>query len=266
MALALAVLQDARDWSAAGHGERWYERLPDAGHALAWFALGIALLLLLLSIAKRRRYHAVGVISESELGSLRAAITEAESKSRGEIVAVVLERSDRHPAADWIAGLAFLLIGSAALAGWIPWDRPALVLPIQIGLGALGFLACRLVPDFKRRFVSELRASEMAEEQAVQEFFREGLYRTEEATGVLLFVSLFEHRVVVLGDSGIDARVGAEHWRATSEAVLAGVRRGSLLDGLREGIRSTGAVLAQHFPRDGEDRDELADRVVVRRE
>ena len=84
---------------------------------------------------------------------------------------------------------------------------------------------------------------------------------------MLLFVSLFEHRVVVLADRGIDAHVGPEAWGAVDRAILAGLRRGSLREGLVEGIRLAGELLARHVPAPAErDPNELPDRLVVRRD
>jgi putative membrane protein len=139
-------------------------------------------------------------------------------------------------------------------------------LSVQFVLGAFGFALARLVPGWKRMFVSEQRASAAAEEQAVNEFHRLGLSRTHARTGVLLLVSLFERRVVVLGDAGIHAKVGDEHWNATRTAILEKVRSGHVDEGLVDGIRASGAVLAQHFPWTEGDRNELPDRVVVRDE
>ena len=82
----------------------------------------------------------------------------------------------------------------------------------------------------------------------------------------MILVSLLERRVVVLGDEGIDAKVGAEHWKDVDQAILDGIRRGSLRDGLIEGIRRSGAVLAEHFPWRAGDRNELPDRLIVRKE
>ena len=178
----------------------------------------------------------------------------------------MLERSDAHHGASWLAGLSFLLAGSALGAGWLPWDRPWLVLLVQLVLLALGYGTARVLPGFQRLFVSEARAEEMAEEQAFQEFHLHELHATEEKTGVLLFVSLLERRAIVLADAGIDARVDEDQWKRTNEALLAGVARGSLKDGLIEGIRSAAAVLERHFPCTAGDRNEVPDRIIVRRE
>ena len=227
----------------------------------AWAAL-----LIVRALLRQHRYRAAGALGESDRAAVRAALLEAESRTAGEIVPVVLERSDSHPDARWIVALGTLLLGTALLSSLLPWDAPPLLLLCQVGLGALGWLLAWLLPDLQRLVVSESRATHVAEEQAAQEFRRQELHHTRDASGVLLLVSLFERRVIVLGDAGIHARVGDAHWTATTEAVLDGVARGSLRDGLVAGIERCGAVLAAHFPARPDDRNELPDRLVVRRQ
>ena len=105
-----------------------------------------------------------------------------------------------------IAAIVFVVLGSLLLAAWLPWDRPSYLLGCQAAFGALGYALARVLPDFRRAFVREERATEMAQEQALQEFFRYGLHETEAKTGVLILVSLFERRVIVLAQRVIDLR------------------------------------------------------------
>lgn len=252
-------------WTVGGHAsdDGLLARLGDVllGLLLAGYAF-----LVVRAWLRRRWYRAQGVLSAQDLADVHAALAAAERKTLGEILPVVLERSDRHPGAAWLAALCCALAGSIGLAPWLPWDRPALLLAAQLALGLLGYASAAHLPDFARLFVSEARAQEVVEEQALQEFHRHALERTAARSGVLLFVSLLERRALVLADEGIHARVGAEHWERTNALVLAGIRRGSLRDGLVDGIASAGALLAEHFPVAGGDRNEIADRVVVRRE
>jgi len=220
----------------------------------------------LRALLRRRRYDARAGLDDDAQAAVRAALVAAESRTEGEIVPVVLERSDRHPEACWLAALVALLVGSALLVSFLPWQEPLLVLAFQVTVGGVGWLLAWLLPDLKRLFITEARATEVAEEQAVQEFHRLGLHRTRNATGVLLFVSLLERRVIVLGDEGIHAKVGDDHWTATTQAVLKRIAAGSLKDGLLEGIGLCGAVLAEHFPIRPDDVNELPDRLIVRRE
>jgi putative membrane protein len=231
-----------------------------------WLLLAGALALIALAIRRHRRYRAVAAFSEEDRRLVREAIAAAEARTHGQIVPVVVERSDAHPSAHWLAALLTLLLGSALLEGRLPWNDPLLLLLCQIGLGGLGFLAATLLPDLKRRFIREARATEVAEEQAQQEFFGLGVHHTQAATGILIFVSLFERRVVVLADRGIAGKVDPEHWGEIDAAILRGIARGSLRDGLVEGIRLCGDALHREFPWVEGTRNELPDHLIVRRE
>ncbi|HED65549.1 MAG TPA: hypothetical protein ENJ09_08335 [Planctomycetes bacterium] len=259
----LAVVQ--ADWDAAGHSDptAWLEVIGELGGVV--FA-ALVLVLVTRAFLRRRLYRAESMLDSGDRERVRAAIAEAEGNTVGEILPVVLERSDRHPAASWISAVLFVLLGSALLGAWLPFHRPYLLLPIQFLMGAIGYGIAELLPDFKRLFVRESRATEMAQEQAFQEFYSNGLHRTEEATGVLLFVSLFERRVIVLGDEGINAKVEPELWEKSTEIVLERIAAGNLADGLVAGIGEIGGVLAEHFPWREGDRNELSDRLVVRPE
>jgi putative membrane protein len=253
------------DWSAGGHALSggWITVLGNV--VLVVLLAGFAFLVL-RALRRRHWYRAAGVLDADDLRAVHDALAAAERRTVGEILPVVLERSDRHPGAAWVAALACGAIGSIGLIPWMPWNQPPLVLALQLALGALGYASARLLPDFQRVFVSEARAREMTEEQAFQEFHRYELSRTEARTGILLFVSLLERRAVVLADAGIDARVASDQWARTNELVLAGLRRGSLREGLVTAIASAGEVLAEHFPVAGGDRNEVPDRLIVRRE
>ena len=218
------------------------------------------------AIVRHGRYHVVRSFADDDRRAVREALAASENKTVGEILPVVVERSDPHPAGEWRSAISFLLVGSSLLIVWMPWDHPTWMLLAQCVLAAIGFGLARALPDLRRAFVFEDRATAVAGEQAFQEFYAQGLHRTRFGTGVLLFVSLFERRVIVLADEGIDAKVDAEFWEGVDEAVLDGIRRGSLRDGLVEGIRRVGQILEKDFPPPDDDVNEIPDRVIVRRE
>lgn len=253
------------DWAAVGEqaAEGTWSLLGLAGPTLC---AALLLFLVARAVLRRRRYRAAHAFRESDRLAVRDAIVAAERKTVGEILPVVVERSDPHPAAEWLAALSFVLVGSTLLIVFLPWKHPAWVLGEQALLGVAGFLLARWLPDLKRSFVFENRASAVAEEQAFQEFYGNGLHKTRAATGVLVFVSLFERRVVILADEGIDAKVDEAFWAGVDELVLDGVRRGSLRDGLVAGIARVGDLLADQFPWVESDRNEVPDRVIVRDE
>ncbi|MFT5286310.1 MAG: putative membrane protein [Planctomycetota bacterium] len=260
----LAIIGE-QTWGASGTqaNSSLLEYAGLAGASLLALAFVIATV---RAIARHKRYRAAKSFDIVDIEAVRLAIAAAEKKTVGEILPVVVERSDPHPGAPWISALVMLLTGSVLLAGYLPWDQPGWLLACQIALGAVGYSIARALPDLNRLFVSEERATAVASEQAFQEFYANGLHKTEAGTGVLLFVSLFERRVIVMGDTGINAVVKPEDWENTDKAILEGVRAGSLRSGLIKGVESAGALLAEHFPWTDGDRNEIPDRVIVRRE
>jgi putative membrane protein len=261
--MVIAMLLVAEEWSGGDEPARWLEWLGNAG-----LVVMVALLaaVLLWAWLERARYRAEGVLGPDDLAALHAELASAERRTVGEVLPVVLERSDPHPGATWLAALVFLVTGSVLLYAFLPFEHPPLLLACQLALLGLGYAIARALPGFQRLFVSEARAAATAEEQAFQEFYRHALHETRERTGILLFVSLLERRAIVLGDTGIHARVGDEQWTRTTESLLAGIRRGSLRDGLTQAIREAAEVLASHFPWTEGDRNEVPDRLIVRRE
>ena len=84
-----------------------------------------------------------------------------------------------------------------------------------------------------------------------------GLVETRERTGILIFVSLLEHRVVVLADRGIHARVAEGTWDGVVARIVTGIRAGRAEEGLADGIRACGEILAGRLPGRPDDRNEL---------
>jgi putative membrane protein len=267
--LAALALQIGTEHAGHGQTESWEPGLHPIFYRIAeigpWIVAVLTLVLLVRAIVRQSHYRALSHLGAKEQESVRAALAEIEKHSTGEIVPVVLERSDAHPGASWIAAMFFLLLCSGLLEPWLPWYAPHLLLLVQIGFALIGLGLAELLPDWKRWFVRHSRATEMAEEQALIEFQRQHVRETRGRSGVLLFVSLFERRVIVLADEGVDAKVGHEHWALTRDLILAGIARGELHAGLIDGIRAAGRVLIEHFPSEGGGTNELANRLVVRR-
>ena len=99
--------------------------------------------------------------------------------------------------------------------------------------------------------------------RAVAVFERLGMHRTALRAGVLVYIAVADRKLAVIGDAGIHARVGQEYWDRIVGRVLAFLREGHAREGLVEAVGEIGTALAEHFPRDRDDRNELSDRVSV---
>jgi putative membrane protein len=177
------------------------------------------------------------------------AVRQAEARSRGQIVPVVVERSDPYPEVRFRGGLLLAALASAAvLALRLPVGAAELLL-LQVAAGGLGALLSLWDP-VERLLAGGRAMDEAVRARAVRAFNDEGLHRTAEGTGVLIFASLFEHRAVVLGDHGIHGKVGDGAWSQALAALLAGVRRGDPGAGFVDAVQLCGERLAEHYPRD----------------
>jgi putative membrane protein len=261
--VSLVPFAALQEWRTGGHADPLHRLSLLAELGCAVFAV-LLVLGVLRALYVRRRLRAVGALSQAARAALRERIAALERGTSGELAVVVVERSDDHPQAAALAALATWFAGSALLAPLMPWYEPALLIGCQVALLGAGYGLARALPGFLQLFIGDRRATHMAEEQALQEFARLGLQATQARNGALLYVSLLEREVVVLGDQAIDARIGADGWAATHAAIRAGIRQDSLRAGLEAGIAAIEQALRAHFPAPPEPRRELPDHVIVR--
>lgn len=194
---------------------------------------------------------------------IRLAVATAEKATSGEIATMVVARSDRYQEAILLAsvlGAALTaLIAAVASQHVTIWSY----LPLTIILYFPLYLLIKRTPCLQRPFISGRRLNEAVQARAVQAFYEKGLYRTRDETGILLFISIFERKVWILGDRGINARIPAESWQQLVQLLTTGIREDRACEALCNVIAHCGEELARHFPREGDDRNELQDELIV---
>jgi putative membrane protein len=202
-------------------------------------------------------------MSEDDRGRLDDCIRQAEKRTSGEIVVMVVSSSYHYPQADAIGGVFFALPAALVLmplvGGWL-WigTRNAWVF---LGLFFILFPLAREVVKrtlwLKRRFISAKEIETEVNEAALTAFFKEGLYRTRDATGVLVLISVFERWVCVLADRGINERLTPDVWEKVVASIVTGIKKHRQAEAICEGIGKIGQILAAHFPIKPDDTDEL---------
>lgn len=218
-------------------------------------------------------------LSKADHDRVTAAVTQAERATDGEIVTVVAGRSDAYHdvALHWTV-LAMLLV--LALLAWIPapveWLHVQLVdawsdtpprwyLTFALLLMAVTFLVARvlLAIDALRMLLTPGATKTRRTHRAAMKLFRTAAEkRTKASTGVLLYLSLAEHRAEIIADEAIHSRVTPDVWGAAMAALIAAVKDGRPGDGMAEAVEQIGHVLAEHFPRSEGDTNELPDRLI----
>lgn len=206
--------------------------------------------------------------SEAELRVVEAAIHEAENRSRAEIVIVATASSDNYDGAPW-RGAAFGAVTCALAAGVASWfggfwgGALWLTSALPTVVGAVGgYFLVNGVPALRRRFVAPETLDRRVHRRAAAAFLEHEVFSTRDRSGVLLFISLFEHRAVVLGDSGINALVDAEEWRAVVAELCRRMHAGEVAAGLVKAVEACGELLDRRgLESRPDERDELPNRV-----
>ena len=198
---------------------------------------------------------------------VEAAIKAAEQSTTVEIVPIIVRRSSTIGHVPSFVGLGLLvcyfasesaLLLTASLGWWPVWY---LVIPII--LLVLGFVIAN--SEFVQRIAipPDDRAHQV-NMRAEVEFFEAGLTNTRESTGVLLFISLMEHRAVVLADKAVADRLAPETWHDVVQRIVAGLKAQNLAAGLTDAISESARLVTPYFPRRADNPNELSDRLVIK--
>ena len=201
--------------------------------------------------------------TDDEKERIRQAVVAAESKTAGEIVPMIVTSAARYTEVELLGVIFGLLIGMIAEAIWSdPWGSPYFQLWPVIG-ALVGFLTSRL-PTVKRQLAPKSRIDEAVHTLALASFTDQGLHHTRDHTGILILIALLEHRVEVLADRGINQKVNAGTWDEIVRMISAGIKSGQACNAFCQAIERCGDILATHFPRQADDKDELPNQLVTK--
>lgn len=221
------------------------------------------------------------ILNEAQHKIVSEAVSEAELTTSGEIVSVLAETSDGYTdiAFFWAAVAAFtamsvwvafpdLLTGmwdGLFHGGWeTEWSNGEFA-ALVVGFGLLKFVGVWLVlliPAVRFALIPGPVKRQRVREGAVRHFKVGADGRTHGRTGVLLYLSMREHRAEIVADEPIHEKVEAEVWGEAMADMLDEIRKGCIAEGIAAGVRDVGVVLSQHFPRTDDDTNELPDRLI----
>lgn len=206
--------------------------------------------------------------SNDDFKIVEEAIYKAELKTSGELVPVVVESSSTTGHVPLVLVLFLNLLAFSLSADvWLE-DTFALTHTLSVVLLILGTLITGTILSrfyfFQRLATPRADQNQQVIQRAELEFYENQIHHTENATGILIFISLMERQVVVLGDSVIDHKLKNEQWSDIVQTILKGVKKKNLAKGLVDGLEQSGQLLAQHFPIQANDKNELRNHLVFK--
>lgn len=202
------------------------------------------------------------LFDEAEKQRIESAVAHAEKSTSGEIVPMIVDQSYDYPRVE-ILGSGLFSLATAVCLSWAFFGESLWHFLWLFALCYFPFkLMIRTFPALRRRLIHPDEISEEVEEKAILSFVSEGLHHTRDETGILILISLFEHRVFVLADRGISNVVPANTWDGIVQTITKGLRSGNSCDALCDAIESCGQLLAEHFPRKEDDTNELPNLII----
>lgn len=202
------------------------------------------------------------LFSDNEREEIRRAVEAAESLTSGEIVALVVPESDRYREAEVLGGVLLSSLLALVVGVILHYVTVWFFVPAVFLL----YFPCRLlfckVPWLKRSLLTVPQLESAVREHCVHSFYEKGLHRTRHETGVLIFISVLERKVWIIGDRGINEKIAPETWQKLARELSAGIRENRACAALVSVIGKCGVILAEHFPQTADDLNELPDEVI----
>lgn len=195
-----------------------------------------------------------GKFNPDDVTRVEEAIMQVEKATAGELVVALARRSSAVGHVGLMAGFGWALLGGEI--SWFYGASPLVATGVAIAFFACGLLAGRYSP-LQRILTNPADMELQVFNAASAEFLRARVMHTSAATGVLIYVSFMEHRVVVLGDSGIASKVQQSDWDEIVATIISGIKSGKFGDGLVEAVHKAGTMLSVHFPTVAGTGDEL---------
>ena len=208
--------------------------------------------------------------TEEDLQRIKNAVKQAEQKISGEIVPVISERSGDYFSALYKSGIISALLFFVMV---IVLDRylitdatntlfydPVFIFFVVVLGGVFGALICSFSDPLRRLLTSQKEMDLVTRQNAENAFLEEEIFNTRHRTGIMIFVSFFEHEVIVMADRGISKVVDQKEWDKIVADLISMIRKGNFIDGLEAGIKRCGELLLEKgFKKTDDDVNELRD-------
>ncbi|MGA1870335.1 MAG: TPM domain-containing protein [bacterium] len=201
-------------------------------------------------------------LNTEEKNKIIECVKKVEQVTSGEIVPMIVSASHDYASADILGGMALSLFVSILATVLMGSENMWTFLALFCVLFIILYEIVKRVPFLKRLFISSHEMEEEVEEEAFTSFFKKGLYKTKDHTGILIFISVFERKVWVLADTGINDKVESAVWNDIVITIIQGIKNGTQGEAICKAIDKCATILKDHFPVKADDKDELDNLII----
>jgi putative membrane protein len=200
--------------------------------------------------------------------------------SDGEIVTIVAPRSDAyHDVGLHYAVLGMVLVpvalallpqatvdwGLGLFLGWNETAARGLLMTLLFVKLAAVFLIIRYALAYmplRMALTPGATKTRRVRRRAIELFRVAAEKKTRGRTGILLYLSLLEHRAEIVADEAIHSKVAPDVWGEAMAVLIENVKAGRAGEGMALAVEKIGVVLAEHLPPHHDNPNELSDRLI----
>lgn len=209
-------------------------------------------------------------LTKEEQEKIKLAVQDLEKESSGELVLYLAKRSSNYNSGKWILSSLFGVVTCVIIAvlgyRWMLPKETSIFMVCIATLSSLtiGFLLGLISPKLRSSLMGAgyVHGKVMSKAHAI--FLDKEVFQTVDRTGILIFISLLEREVVVLGDTGISSVVKPEQWEEVVGHIVGGIKDKSLCDGILESVKDCKKLLLENkFKVRPDDTNELPDEITI---
>lgn len=202
------------------------------------------------------------ILDQAQKEKISALIAQSEKKSSAELVAVVAKKSGEYLFLWGFISLSIMFIASFCILLFINIVDIYLFLWTQLFIFSVTIFLFYMYESFWIARLPKKYRYSRAWEFAYKNFHNLGLNRTKTRAGIMFFVSIDEKYVAIITDSAIKERLEDKYWEEIVESFIQDVKNGQIAHGYIRAIESCTKVLAEKFPIQKDDKNELLDEVI----
>jgi len=191
------------------------------------------------------------IFTQSELQEIRSAVQEAEARTHGEFVPVFVSKSGSYEEALWRAGFVSALLSGIvltilnALTDWLLWFPSHFWFLTVLSFGLLGAYLTMSIDSLYRVFTGKQTLQEKAGIKAQLMFYNLGVFKTKQRIGIMIFLSFFEHQVILLADEGINAVIPHEKWNEVVQLIVEKLKQNRKVEAVLAGIEACAKIVEE---------------------
>jgi putative membrane protein len=128
----------------------------------------------------------------------------------------------------------------------------------------IAYLLAIFIPDLRLSLSSNHVVSQRVLTKARDVFLQEEVFKTKDRIGILIYISEFEHKVVVLGDTVINEKISKKDWKHIVDTIVLGIKHQQVSQGIVNAVNNCQELLLKNgFNNVEKDENELSDEIRV---